>query len=200
MKNGKFWTQRYLEEKTGWDIGFPSTPLKSYIDQIQDKELKILIPGAGNAYEAAYLYNQGFHNTHILDISSIPLKNFKSRVPEFPKENIHHGDFFNMNERYDLILEQTFFCSFNPSPANRNRYAQKMVDLLNPMGKLVGVWFSFPLTIPATNPPHGGSLEEYAEYFKPRFDIKIFEPCYNSISQRQGQELFAIMIKKNEQI
>lgn len=198
MKNSEFWTQRYLEGKMGWDIGFPSTPLKAYIDQIQDKALKILIPGAGNAYEAAYLWDLGFHNSHIIDISSVPLNNFKAKNPDFPIQNIHHGDFFDFNERFDLILEQTFFCSFFPSPANRNRYAQKMIDLLNPKGKLVGVWFSFPLFTPPTKPPYGGSLKEYTKYFKSLFEIKTFETCYNSIPPRQGQELFAIMAKKNE--
>jgi len=41
-----YWTERYDEDRTGWDIGYPSTPIKSYIDQLDDKALKILIPGA----------------------------------------------------------------------------------------------------------------------------------------------------------
>ena len=51
----EYWINRYKEERTGWDIGYPSTPLKEYIDQLQDKNLRILIPGAGNGYEAEYL-------------------------------------------------------------------------------------------------------------------------------------------------
>ena len=69
-----FWTNRYQENRTGWDIGYPSTPLKEYFDQLDNKALKILIPGAGNAYEAEYLWQQGFKNVHVLDISEIPLK------------------------------------------------------------------------------------------------------------------------------
>jgi len=30
-----YWTQRYQEDNTGWDIGHPSTPLKEYIDQLK---------------------------------------------------------------------------------------------------------------------------------------------------------------------
>lgn len=51
-----YWTTRYKEKKTGWDIGYPSTPIKAYADQLTDKQLKILIPGAGNAYEAEYFF------------------------------------------------------------------------------------------------------------------------------------------------
>ena len=46
----KYWSNRYEEDRTGWDIGYPSTPLKEYIDQLTDKTISILIPGAGNAY------------------------------------------------------------------------------------------------------------------------------------------------------
>jgi len=120
-----YWSQRYNEQLTGWDIGYPSTPLKKYIDQLEDKTLKILIPGAGNAYEAEYLFNNGFTNVYVLDISEIPLKAFKKRVPNFPDSQLLHGNFFEHIESYDLILEQTFFCSFEPSSENRTRYAKK---------------------------------------------------------------------------
>ena len=51
----QYWSERYSQNKTGWDIGYPSTPLKEYIDQVTDLDLNILIPGCGNAYEAEYL-------------------------------------------------------------------------------------------------------------------------------------------------
>ena len=58
----EYWDSRYETHETGWDIGEPSTPLKTYIDQLRDKSISVLIPGAGNAYEAAYLYENGFFN------------------------------------------------------------------------------------------------------------------------------------------
>ena len=90
----KYWSKRYEENRTGWDIGYPSTPLKEYIDQLTDKTISILIPGAGNAYEAIYLFEQGFENVFIMDISKIPLENFQNQNPSFPKEQLLHEDFF----------------------------------------------------------------------------------------------------------
>jgi len=55
-----YWENRYQNQQTGWDIGEISSPLKAYIDQLEDKSIKILIPGAGNAYEAEYLFLNGF--------------------------------------------------------------------------------------------------------------------------------------------
>lgn len=189
-----FWTERYNENKTGWDIGYPSTPLKEYIDQLENKFLKILIPGAGNAYEAEYLFARGFKNVFVLDISQYPLNALKNRVPSFPEQNLLHDNFFEHEGQYDLIIEQTFFCSFEPNKKNRSDYAKKMSELVSPNGKLVGLWFCHPLDENG-NRPFGGSKEEYLDYLNPYFTTKTFEPSYNSIKPREGNELFGIFQK-----
>ena len=197
MTENEFWTTRYKESRTGWDIGYPSTPLKKYIDQLENKDLKILIPGAGNAYEAEYLFQNGFKNVFILDVSPIPLKAFRDRVPDFPEGQLILGDFFEQTGQYDLILEQTFFCSFVPTSENRTGYAGKMNELLRPNGKLVGLWFDIPLIEGNMEKrPFGGTKEEYLSYFSPFFEVKIFETCHNSIAPRAGNELFGIFEKK----
>jgi methyl halide transferase len=192
-----YWSNRYKDQTTGWDIGYPSTPLKEYIDQLTDKNIRILIPGAGNAYEAEYLLKKGFANVYVMDISKIPLDNFAARNPGFPKEQLIEADFFEHQGTYDLIVEQTFFCSFEPTKSNRENYAKQMHQLLKPKGKLVGVWFDIPLVEGNMDKrPFGGTKEEYESYLRPYFKIKIFETCYNSIAPRAGQELFGIFLKK----
>ncbi|MEM8894811.1 MAG: methyltransferase [Bacteroidota bacterium] len=186
-----YWTDRYHSGKMGWDIGYPSTPLKSYIDQIVDKSIRILIPGAGNAYEAEYLNNQGFGNLTVIDISKAPLERLAAKCPDLSSDQIIHGDFFDYNGQYDLILEQTFFCALEP--ALRTSYLSKMNELLAPEGKLVGVLFNIELN--KDRPPFGGNIEEYIPLFKERFELKVFETCHNSIPPRQGSELFINCIK-----
>lgn len=190
-----YWSARYEEDRTGWDIGYPSTPLKNYIDQLTDKSIRILIPGAGNAYEAAYLFEQGFSNTVILDISPIPLEAFSNRFPKFPKEQLVNENFFSYQEQYDLILEQTFFCSMPPLPKNRKTYALQMSKLLKPGGKLVGLWFDIPLTGDLEKRPFGGTKEEYLGYLESYFWVKTFATAHNSIPPRAGNELFGIFVK-----
>lgn len=192
----EYWSKRYAEGRTGWDIGYPSTPIKEYVDQLLDKQLKILIPGAGNAYEAAYLYEQGFENVYILDISPTPLQKFKKRYPAFPESQLIEENFFEHEGAYDLILEQTFFCSFPPTVENRHAYAHQMSTLLKPEGKLVGLWFDIPLTGDMVKRPFGGDEKEYLGYLDPHFNVHSFKPCHNSIEPRQGNELFGIFRKK----
>ena len=191
-----YWTQRYQDQQTGWDIGYASTPIKEYVDQLKDKSIKILIPGAGNAYEAEYLWKKGFNNVHILDISDVPLKKFKERNPDFPDAHIHKADFFKFQGQYDLIIEQTFFCSFVPTDTKRKEYAKHMAELLKPKGKLAGVWFDIPLTNDMEKRPFGGTKELYSKFLNPFFETITFDPCYNSIPPRQGNELYGIFEKK----
>lgn len=190
--NEKFWSNRYINQKTGWDIGHISTPLKEYIDQLEDLELRILIPGAGNSYEAEYLFKKGFKNLSICDIAPEPLDNFKNRLPEFPSEKILHKDFFHLDQKFDLILEQTFFCAIPIE--KRALYAEKAHQLLAENGKIAGLFFNFDRK--EDGPPFGGNKEEYLMYFSPYFEIDILEKCYNSIPPRQGNELFFKFRKK----
>jgi thiopurine S-methyltransferase len=187
-----YWEKRYSNTQIGWDIGYPSTPIKTYIDQLEDKSLRILIPGAGNCYEAEYLWNKGFKNVYVLDFAKQPLDHLNDRIANFPQAQLLHMNFFDLNNHFDLILEHTFFCALNPSL--RQRYVDKMSCLLQSNGKLVGLLFDFELT--ESGPPYGGSLPEYISLFEELFKIKILEPSINSIKERQGKELFFIFEKK----
>lgn len=187
MLDKDYWQNRYQEEKTGWDAGNITTPIKAYFDAIEDKTLKILIPGCGNAHEAAYLFQQGFSNLYLCDWAQAPLDTFSDENPNFPKEQLICANFFDLEEKeFDYIVEQTFFCAINPSL--RSQYALKMSELLKVGGQLVGLLFGKELGL--EGPPFGGNKTEYLSYFEPLFSTINMEPCTNSIAPRLGSELF----------
>lgn len=187
-----YWDSRYKSNETGWDIGFVSTPIKEYLDQLEDQSTNILIPGCGSAWEAEYCFQNGFLNTHVIDISEQAVNKFQNRVPEFPKDKIYNADFFTHDKQYDLIIEQTFFCALPPNM--RKDYVKKMYDLLKPNGKLVGLLFNIELF--KDHPPFGGNQKEYLELFSPYFHIKTMDVAHNSIPPRANNELFMILEKK----
>jgi len=189
--NKSYWENLYKNNQLGWDIGYISTPLKEYIDQLTDKNLKILIPGSGIGYEAEYLYNKGFLQTFYLDYSKAAVKNFKKKSPEFPAENIIEKDFFEQQGNYDLILELAFFTSIIPE--EREKLADKIFRLLKPGGKYVGVFFNHEFKL--NEPPFGAMKETYLELIKDKFKVKTFKIAYNSIKPRAGRELFFIFEK-----
>lgn len=189
--DAEYWNSRYLTNNFGWDLGQVSPPLKNYFDQLTNKNLHILIPGAGNAYEAEYLVNAGFKNVYVCDLAIEPLTHLKSRCPQLPGENLLHLNFFDLTKSFDLVIEQTFFCAINPDL--RKRYAEKMAAILKPGGKLVGVLFDDVLN--TDQPPFGGNKEEYLGYFNPLFHIHTLQPCYNSVKPRAGRELFINLVR-----
>ena len=191
--SGDYWSSRYQNEMTGWDVGRITTPIKEYVDQLKDKQIRILIPGAGNGHEAEYLHAQGFTNVYVCDIANEALDNLSKRCPSFPKKHLLHSDFFELNEKFDLVLEQTFFCALNPS--KRNDYIYQMSHILKTEGKLVGLLFGIEFSF--NGPPFGGKLNEYRNMFSEQFDIITMEECTNSIGPRNGNELFFIAKKSS---
>lgn len=193
--SANFWNDRYLQKQTGWDIGSVSRPLKEYIDTLTDTSIDILIPGAGNAYEALYLLQKGFTHITLLDIAPDLTRKLAEKYPseKYPGLKIITGDFFLHTGSYDLILEQTFFCAIHPSL--RESYVHKMNSLLKGNGKLVGLLFDreFPVS-----PPFGGKKEAYRQLFQKGLRIQSLESCYNSIPQRADTELFLIAEKWQE--
>lgn len=187
-----YWEERYQLKQTGWDIGSVSPPLKEYFDQLSKKDLRILIPGAGRAWEAEYLFKNGFSKVFVLDYSTTAISDFLKRYPYFPKNQIINDDFFKHKGQYDLIVEQTFFSALLPT--QRQDYAISMYEKLCISGKLVGLLFNHEFAF--TGPPFGGTVAEYTELFSPMFEIEILETATNSIEPRMRRELF-ILLRKN---
>lgn len=194
MKNldQQFWDERYASGKTGWDIGYASTPLTTYIDQLHDPNINMLIPGAGNGYEVVYLLKKGFKNLTVIDISASAINNIAGKLPEGHSVKLIRGDYFDHLGMYDVILEQTFFCAL--LPGLRKEYVSHSHSLLKDQGYIVGLLFNTIFN--REGPPFGGSQEEYRALFQKIFNIRYCDPCYNSIPPRAGSELFIKFIKK----
>ena len=193
------WEERWQAGQTGWDLGAASPPLTAYADQIslEKRDLRILLPGCGNGYEAIHLLQNGFSDITMLDIAPSAISHVQQRLeaemPDWPsKLRLVCADFFQLEGTFDLVLEQTFFCAINP--ALRPDYVRKMVDLLAPDGKLAGVLFNRAFE---GGPPFGGDTEEYRRLFDPYFELKTMETCYNSAGPRAGSEVFIIFEKKD---
>ena len=191
-----YWEERYASGQTGWDLGLPSDPIREYLDQLENKDLAILIPGAGNAYEAEYAWEQGFKNVTVLDIAAQPLRALGERLKGFPESHLIKDNFFTHEGRYDLILEQTFFCSFPPESEFRRLYFKRAHYLLRKGGKLAGLWFGTERVGRPGQRPFGGTKEEYLPYLEPYFRVKTLEVATNSIPPRAGNELFGILERR----
>lgn len=186
-----YWEEKWGSQKTGWDIGYSSPAIEDYILQYPIKEASILIPGCGNAYEVEFLWNLGFKNITVLDISTTAVQILRDKYQDKKGVTVICEDFFKHHGKYDLVIEQTFFCALHPDL--RDRYAEKMHELLNDNGRIVGLMFN--KNFEKEGPPFGGSIAEYHDIFRNYFQIQKLEECYNSIEARKGSEVF-INLKK----
>ncbi len=189
--DASYWESQYEAKKTGWDLGTVSPPIKAYIDTLANKNLRILIPGSGNSYEAEYLVKKGFINITVIDIAPTLVAVLQEKFKNKPEIQVILGDFFEHQGEYDLILEQTFFCALPPSM--RQKYIFKMHQLLAKDGILAGLLFDRYFE---SGPPFGGSQTEYKLLFKDAFESLKMETAHNSIAPRANSELFFELKKK----
>lgn len=188
-----FWDNQWQAQQTGWDIGFASPAIVKYINTLTCKNKSILIAGCGNAYEAEYLLEKGHKNVTLIDIAPTLVSQLIHKYEQYVGNELTliAGDFFKHTGKYDIIIEQTFFCAIEPQL--RTKYRDKMFDLLKDNGTLVGLLFDRSFE---QSPPFGGTKEEYYALFQEKFLIHKMEICTNSIPQRAGTELWIELLKK----
>jgi cyclopropane fatty-acyl-phospholipid synthase-like methyltransferase len=167
----------------------------------QDKSLfapkmEVLVPGAGHGHDAIALAKAGCIVSTV-DIS--PLAN-QALLLQASAEKISvqsfHQDFFSLSaqgyhqERYDRILEYTFFCAIAPSL--RASYVEHAAKLLKKGGALIGLFF--PTDGRAGGPPFAVNRKEVEALFSPHFHLEIGEPTL-SVKPRAGKEFLGIFRK-----
>jgi SAM-dependent methyltransferase len=192
--DASYWEAQYEAKTTGWDLGKVASPIQTYVDTIADKNCSILIPGCGNSYEAEYLLEQHFTNSTVIDIAPTPIAVLKEKFRNNSNIQIILGDFFQHQGKYDLIIEQTFFCALPPTM--RQKYVWKMHQLLAEEGILAGLLFNRTFE---SGPPFGGTKDEYKILFQDAFDFLKIDVSKNSIAPRANSELF-IELKRNNQV
>jgi SAM-dependent methyltransferase len=184
------WENRYQSGDTPWDLQGP-TP--EFLRLAEEKRLPLkgraLVPGGGRGYDAVWLAKQGLE-VDIVDFSPTALLAtqelaFKEKVTV----HAYNQDFFALpshgyhQERYDLILEYTFFCAIDPKL--RAQYVKAVASLLKPNGLFVGLFF--PLQTDKAGPPFEVSREEVKLLFNPNFRFTTEEPKA-SVKPRAGRE------------
>ena len=191
--NADYWERRWQGQQTGWDIGQASPPLMHFAEPLLADNPRILIPGAGRAYEAIALHQLGFTEVYVCDWADSAFDHLRRVAPDFPTEHLLVSDFFDLplEEEIDLVLEQTFFCAIDPSL--RPRYVEKMYQIIRSGGRLAGVLFARPF--PFDGPPYGGTEAEYRTLFSSHFKIQQLAITPHSIPPRLGNELFIELLK-----
>jgi len=194
--DSEFWNNKYLNNEHRWDIG-KNTPFFIEQEKSFKNNSKIMIPGCGLGHDAIY-FAQKKHFVDAVDFSMFAIdhinkisKNLNIAINAINDNFFTLDDFYN--DKYDYIVEYTFFCAINP--IERYKYAKKCYDLLKVGGALKGIFL--PLNAEtASNPPFHVSLEEINKLFGKLFYINEINYNISSVSKRVDNEVFIEMIKK----
>jgi SAM-dependent methyltransferase len=190
-----FWDQKYILNESKWDIGFPTPVFVDWFNK-NNKKKKILVPGCGSGHDALFLASRG-HDVYALDFSIEAIKSISKKAD---LENIHinilHKSIFDMEnyyQKFDIILEYTFFCAINP--IDRFKYIETAYNLLVDKGLFIGMLLPIQKPLNEGGPPFGVDLSETISMFEKYFKLIECSDPKLSIIPRSGNEKF-IQMKK----
>lgn len=183
----EFWDSRYRAGNMPWDFhGVPSA-LLAHLQTVATPGC-VLIPGCGSGYEVRAFHERGWE---VLAIDYSPAAVERARqMLGLLADKVLPADFFTHDfggRKFDVIYERTFLCSLPPErwPA----YAQRMVELLQPGGKLIG----FFLYGHEDEPPPFPLTEATAlQLFGRNFPSVVDEPVLDSLPLFVGRERWQV--------
>lgn len=201
VNKSSFWEERYLSNKTPWDIGEPAPAFVKYFNKKNISNKKITVLGCGRGHDAFYLANLNQDTeVHGFDFSESAVK-FCNEIKErknLKNISFYKTDFFTLIKKvkwknhFDYVVEHTSFCASDPS--RRKEYVNLTKYLLKRDGELVGLFFIRPLEM--GGPPFGSSTKEIRKLFKANFiETKNLhhENCPHTFT---GKEYFGVFKKK----
>ena len=192
------WEHHYATNDLGWDLGEVAPPFVHLWKERKISPCKAIIPGCGRGHEAIFLVERGFQITAVdFTRGAVGLLE-KALIKKNLLGEVLHQDFFELdpyyNDKFDLMLENTFFCAINPSM--RQKYVATAERILKSGALLVGLFYE---TGKEGGPPFNTSKRDIEEHFSELFAIEVLSKTPHSAEQRQGKEWLAIF-KKNSSV
>lgn len=184
----EFWDQRYRAGFIPWDAGAVPRALIEFVEQ-RTPGCRVLVPGCGSAYEAAWLDAHGFQVLAI-DIAASAVERARILMGvELAERVLRQADFFAVDAEFDWIYERALLAAL--PPARWDAYAANAWRLLPPNGMLAGLFFIDDAVIePRHGPPFAARSQELARLFDQRFDRvdDVVIPPEQSIDVFAGRE------------
>jgi len=182
----EFWESRYRDGVIPWDAGKVPESLAGFARTLVPGA-RVLIPGCGSAYEAAYLAQNKYQ---VLAIDFSPAAIAAARRTLGDRANIARlADFFadDLGEPFDVIYERAFLCALPRTIWNS--YASRCAQLLKPNGVIAGFFF-FAQT--PKGPPFGTSAAELKALLGRDFAKTQDEAVADSIAVFAGKERWMV--------
>ncbi len=197
VQSPDYWTKRYENESTKWELNGPATALKSIMPQLKLSSQRIAVLGAGSCEDAGYLASLG-HFVTAIDFSGEAIARARKKFSQTERLKFIECDIFHLpaslDQSFDMIFEHTCYSAVDPT--KRSQLVKVWNRLLTPQGHLLGIFFAIDKR---QGPPFGGSEWELKKrldkYFRPLYWTRWREENY----PRAGQEL-VVFAQKNSKL
>jgi SAM-dependent methyltransferase len=149
----------------------------------------VLIPGCGTDHEVLRFFRATAFEVTAIDFSTVAVAQIKKALGANFDGKIIRGYFFKFDfrSRIDLIYERTFLCALHPR--RWPQYAKRIAQLLQPRGKLVGVFFYGTEPDPPPFPLSDARAPEiFGKYFRLIRDVKISDSVAMFAGMERWQE------------
>lgn len=196
----EFWDHRFREGVTPWDAGRAPAALQDFARRHEQAFgqapgsskgsalPRVLIPGCGSAWDAAYLDRRGWRVT-ALDFSPDAVTTARSTLGDAWHGELRCADFFDFETEapFDVIYERAFLCALPRSlwPS----YAPRMARLLPAGGLLAGFFF---IADQLKGPPFGILDNQLEELLAPFFVRREDQPVDDSLPVFAGRERWQV--------
>ena len=196
VSNPKFWQDRYLENNTKWDIGYPTPILVNHLKESKTIG-KVCVLGCGNGHDVIEFSKFG-NDVYAVDFAEQPLENLRDKTSSIENNiNYVNKDIFNLQLEYtnyfDMVYEYTCFCAIDPN--RREEYFDMVYSILKKGSILFAIFIPLDKELTDDGPPFGVDIDVILDIVKGRF--KVIENIFSdlSIAPRLNREKLLLLKK-----
>ncbi len=186
------WDERYRSGDTPWDFGGTPSDLRAFLSE-KGPIGRVLVPGCGSGHDGRALLDAG-NDVVAIDLSETAVQLARKRIGDDRAQAIFQADFFAADlgkNAFDAIYERTFLCALDP--ALRDRYLERIRELLKPGGWLFGYFLYGHEPDP---PPYPMDPARETTAFSEYFDRKTSIPSRDPLPIFDGMERWQIWEKR----
>jgi SAM-dependent methyltransferase len=190
------WNNRYVEERTGWDLGEAPASLRRVVEARsgEGKRLSVLVPGAGRGHDARAWAAAG-HEAVAVDFAPLAIEEGRKLAAEAGLDiEFVEADVSALPEdwtdRFDVVWEQTCLCAI---PVDlRKPYVKEVQRVLKPDGEFVAVLWNHGRD---GGPPFDMHVDAVMDALDGRFEVLEHELVPDSPKDRVAEWLWTMKPK-----
>jgi len=183
-----FWSARWDENQTPWDIGEPHPELLARSEELGPPG-RAYVPGCGRGHDAAALAGAGWAVTAV-DLVHHMRDSLHPRLIHSGGRFVQ-GDAFGVDVGgdYDLWFDHTFFCAIPPD--QRDKWGSRARELIKVGGHVATIVFPM-VPLREAGPPFVMTAADVSAALGPKFELIVEEDAERPSTRQPLEHRYAV--------